>query len=70
MITKLEITLDEDGQYRVHATKRFTEEHGGGEATITLRPARASIHQALDDARGIATLHRSDRAGFEASLDA
>ena len=69
MITQLEIRLGKDDLYRVHVTKQFTEENGGGEATITLRNPRRNIHHALDDARSIVTLHRADRSGFEHSQE-
>ena len=67
MITKIEICLDEnDGFYRVHLTKRFSAEFGGGESTIQVG-AYKNIHVALDAAKSGVTVTKSYREAFEAT---
>jgi hypothetical protein len=66
-ITKVEITLAEDDHYRVHVTKRFAPEYGGGQSTIALPGAHKSIHYAVDSARSAVTVSPTTREGFELS---
>jgi hypothetical protein len=68
-IVAVELTLTECGHWSIAITKQFAEENGGGHYVFR-QDAGREIHQALDVARVMVTLHPARNPGAKTEGEA